>query len=102
MDQLKATVYTSLSHYQEAAVAAAYKVWDSGYHACTDAYGRNGCATERRKERAHWRAADRPTDHKWGGCGPRPREMPPASTRQRPSTRRVFSRGRERSFAICG
>ena len=101
VDQLKPTAYTSLNHYQEAVAAAAFKVRDSGYRACTDAYGRNGCATEWRKERAHWRAADRQTDHKWGGYGPRPRERPSASTRPRPSTLLVFSRGRERSPAIC-
>ena len=64
MDQLRPTVYTSLDHYREAAAAAAYAVWDAGYHACTDAYGRNGCAPEWRKERAHWKAADRRADQK--------------------------------------
>ena len=61
VDALGAVNFTSLRHYQEKCVRVTLAVWASGFHAFTNAYGRNGVHTEFYAERRHWALTDEAT-----------------------------------------
>ena len=56
VDELGASTFASLADYERHCVEAAFKVWDEGYHAVTNAYGRPA-RDEWCKEKEHWSLA---------------------------------------------
>ena len=61
VDQLGVNNFRTLSQYYNTCVTAALAVWSSGFHAFTNAYGRNGVVVEWFTERRHWNLRDEST-----------------------------------------